>query len=238
MSTREQPNNPSDKPGFSARLKSYYDARGPALLLMFIIILGQGWIAYSLTTGPVWIIPVVVLGLILPSILLYDPRHFESEKKGSLFKRHNLVRSVFFVLIIIVVLELFWFVGDIFNPNTTNAAIPLLITGVALWLVSIAVFALAYWEIDTGGPERRVFGTGGLPDLVFPQQQAGDPRLVSPDWQPNLIDYLFVSLTASTGFSPSYAMPYSRLAKMLMGTESVISLFTLGMLIARAINIV
>ena len=235
----EQIQQPKQQPSdLSGRLKSYYDARGPALLLILIIVLGQGWIAYSLTTGPVWIIPVVALGLILPSILLYDPSHFESDKKGDLLKHHNLVRSIFFVLIIIVALEIFWFVGDIFNPSTTNAAIPLLITGIAVWLVSIAVFALAYWEIDSGGPERRALGIGGYPDFVFPQQQAGDSDLVPPDWQPNLIDYLFVSLTASTGFSPSYAIPYSRVAKITMGTESVMSLFILGMLIARAVNIV
>jgi hypothetical protein len=223
---------------FSHRLKSYFETRGSALLAACIIIVGQSWIAYSLTPGALWIIPTAALVLILPSIALYDPTHFEQERGGNPFKRHNLARSIFFFLIIVVVLELFWFVGDIFNPHTTNQAIPLLMTGIALWLVSIAVFALAYWEIDTGGPERRTLGNGGYPDLVFPQQQTDDASLVHPDWRPGLGDYLFVSLTASTGFSPSYAVPYSRLAKLMMGTESVISLFTLGMLIARAINIV
>jgi len=223
---------------YSHRLKSYFETRGTALLAACVIIIGQSWIAYSLTKSPIWIIPVLALGFILPGVALYDPSHFESERGGSLLRRHNLARSVFFFLIIIVALELFWFVVDIFNPETTNQAIPLLLTGIALWLVTIAVFALAYWEIDTGGPERRALGNGGYPDLVFPQQQTGDLTLVAPDWRPSLDDYLFVSLTASTGFSSSYASPYSRLAKLLMGTESVISLFTLGMLIARAINIV
>ena len=31
----------------------------------------------------------------------------------------------------------------------------LLLTGAALWAVNVAMFALAYWELDGGGPEAR-----------------------------------------------------------------------------------
>lgn len=113
----------------------------------------------------------------------------------------------------------------------------LLLAGVVLWVVNIAVFALAYWEIDGGGPEDRARDSGRLPDLVFPQQQSDQEGLAPKDWTPGFSDYLYVSVTAATAFSPTDAMPYSRTAKLLMGLESTISFAIAAMLVARAVNI-
>ncbi len=113
----------------------------------------------------------------------------------------------------------------------------LLLAGVALWVVNIAVFALAYWEIDGGGPEDRARDSGRLPDIVFPQQQSDQEGLAPRDWTPGFSDYLYVSVTAATAFSPTDAMPYSRTAKLLMGLESTISFAIAAMLVARAVNI-
>src|SRR5450756_23908 len=113
----------------------------------------------------------------------------------------------------------------------------LFLAGVVLWVVNIAVFALAYWEIDGGGPEDRARDSGVLPDLVFPQQQADQEGLAPKGWKPSFSDYLYVSVTAATAFSPTDAMPYSRPAKLLMGLESTISIAVLAMLVARAVNI-
>jgi hypothetical protein len=54
---------------------------------------------------------------------------------------------------------------------------------------------------------------------------------------PRLIDYLYVSLTNATAFSPTDTMPLTPTAKWLMGTQSIVSLVTVGLVVARAVNI-
>lgn len=98
------------------------------------------------------------------------------------------------------------------------------------------MFALAYWELDSGGPETRQSGDR-LPDLVFPQQQNNGPGLVPDGWQPRFLDYLYVSLTAATAFSPTDAMPYTRRAKLVMGVESTMSFAIFALFVARAVNV-
>jgi uncharacterized membrane protein len=63
------------------------------------------------------------------------------------------------------------------------------------------------------------------------------PDLVSGDWEPAFFDYLYVSYTNATAFSPTDTMPLSRWAKLLMLTQSAISLVTVGLVVARAVNI-
>jgi uncharacterized membrane protein len=123
------------------------------------------------------------------------------------------------------------FVGSKLSPTE------LLLTGAALWVVNVAVFALIYWELDGGGPEARADGYRDYPDLVFPQQQQDQQGLAPPDWKPTFPDYLYVSLTAATAFSPTDAMPYTKRAKLVMGIQSTASFVIAAMLVARAINI-
>jgi uncharacterized membrane protein len=56
-------------------------------------------------------------------------------------------------------------------------------------------------------------------------------------WSPRLIDYLYTSLTNSTAFSPTDTMPLTAAAKWLMGLQSLVSLTILGLVVARAVNI-
>ena len=56
-------------------------------------------------------------------------------------------------------------------------------------------------------------------------------------WEPTLLDYLYTSLTNATAFSPTDTMPLTALAKVLMAMQSVIALATVGIVVARAVNI-
>jgi hypothetical protein len=56
-------------------------------------------------------------------------------------------------------------------------------------------------------------------------------------WMPGFVDYLALSLTTATAFSPTDTMPNSRQAKVLMSVQGLISLVTLGLIISRAVNI-
>ena len=70
------------------------------------------------------------------------------------------------------------------------------------------VFGLAYWEFDRGGPAVRAAGRHGHPDFLFAQMQS--PELAPPDWEPAFADYLYLSFTNATAFSPTDVLPLSR----------------------------
>ncbi len=115
-----------------------------------------------------------------------------------------------------------------------NAA-TLLRAAVHMWVVNVLLFALWFWQLDGGGPiERR---SCALParDFLFPQQT--EPLLRDSGWHAMFLDYLYVSFTNATAFSPTDAMPLSRWAKMLMLVQSSISLSLAVMVVARAVNI-
>ncbi|MER6124607.1 hypothetical protein ABT173_18560 [Streptomyces sp. NPDC001795] len=111
----------------------------------------------------------------------------------------------------------------------------LLMTGAGIWLTNVIVFALWYWEWDRGGPAARAEGSHDYPDFLFPQMQSKE--LTQADWEPAFADYLYVSFTNATAFSPTDTMPMSRWAKLLMALQASISLLTLALVVARAVNI-
>ncbi|HEY2945069.1 MAG TPA: hypothetical protein VGN09_21730 [Vicinamibacteria bacterium] len=66
-------------------------------------------------------------------------------------------------------------------------------------------------------------------------RRSREGRRLEPGWQPSFADYLYLPLTNSTAYSPTDTMPLSKRAKLTMGVQSVASLITIGLLIARAI---
>lgn len=118
--------------------------------------------------------------------------------------------------------------------GTKVSALSILASGAAIWLTNVIAFALWYWEFDRGGPTARASAPRATPDFLFPQMS--DPRL-DPAWRANFIDYLYVSFTNATAFSPTDTMPLSRWAKMLMLAQSLISVITVILVAARAINV-
>ncbi|MFJ9249186.1 hypothetical protein [Streptomyces sp. NPDC101776] len=123
----------------------------------------------------------------------------------------------------------------------------LLLASLQIWLTNIIVFGLAYWELDRGGPVSRTqVPRESLPlaDFRFSQdenagavQEVSDGSSKTSDWVPTLMDYLYVSVTNSTAFSPTDTMPLSSRAKFLMSVESVTALLTSLLVIARAVSI-
>jgi uncharacterized membrane protein len=109
----------------------------------------------------------------------------------------------------------------------------LILTAINIYLTNIIVFALLYWEMDGGGPGHRRAASDTERDFLFPQSSL--PAL--KDWHPTSVDYLYVSSTNATAFSPTDTMPLSRRAKMLMLLQSIISLVVVALVAARAVNI-
>ena len=113
---------------------------------------------------------------------------------------------------------------------------PLLLTsGASVWGTNVIAFALWYWEFDSRGPLNRAQGLVRYPDLMFPQMTS--PELTPSDWKPHYIDYLYLSFTNATAFSPTDVMPLARWAKLTMLVQSGVSLVVGALVVARAVNI-
>lgn len=112
---------------------------------------------------------------------------------------------------------------------------PLLLTGAAIWLTNVLVFAFWYWNLDGGGPAERPEGHSGFPAFLLAQMQS--PDVAPPDWKPTFVEYLYLSFTNATAFSPTDVLPLARWAKLTMMLQSIVSLSTVALVIARAVNI-
>jgi hypothetical protein len=112
----------------------------------------------------------------------------------------------------------------------------LLSSSIAVWATNVLMFSLLFWQLDRGGPALRASATPNRPDWIFPTDDA-EPDAAPPDWRPGFIDYLFLGFSTATAFSTTDALPLTGRAKLAMMTESSISLVTLVVVAARAINI-
>jgi hypothetical protein len=212
-------------------LIAYFDSRGSAFIASLVIIAGQAWLARVLALGPASLLPVLSAVLLAGSVAVFRSEDREPSKLMRWFAGGVVAVLGASNAMLLLLLVRGVFVKSLLGPPQ------LLIAGVVLWVINVAVFALGYWEIDAGGPESRARKTSCLPDLVFPQQQPDQEGLAPADWTPGFADYLYVSVTAATAFSPTDAMPYSRTAKLVMGSESLISFAIVAMLVARAVNV-
>jgi uncharacterized membrane protein len=178
--------------------------------------------------GPRWLVPALE-AVMLAALLFASPQKLVGE--------HMLRRRVALVTSGIVSaangISLGLLCSNLLHHNVSNGK-QLIIAGALIWLTNVLVFALWYWESDRGGPGRRAAGNDEAPDFQFPQMSDERTR---ETWRPVFIDYLYVSLTNATAFSPTDTMPLTGQAKSLMGLQSLISLVTLGLVVSRAVNI-
>ena len=177
-----------------------------------------------------WIFPILEL-VALAAVLIRDP--------GRIDRRTRAARRTTLVLIALMTIGTLWGLAvlmlDILDPNfSTVSATALLGRGAALWVTNVLVFSLWFWELDRGGAAERAAGSGILPSFGFPEDAM--PELVAKGWMPRYPDYLYLSYTNATAFSPTDTLPVRTWAKMIMMIESSISLVTAILVIARAIN--
>lgn len=123
----------------------------------------------------------------------------------------------------------------ILSGQVSNDAAVLLGSGGAIFITNVIAFGIWYWELDRGGPFARRAGQRRYPDFLFPQMS--DPDKARPDWRPTFVDYLYVSFTNVVAFSPTDTMPLARWAKGMMTIQSLVSMATIALVIARAVNV-
>jgi uncharacterized membrane protein len=201
----------------------------PAQLTVLVAIGLQFTLPERLTVGPSWLLPALE-GVLVIGLAMATPRELEHE--------HALRRRAAVGLVALVsaanIFSLIALTHYLLHHDVSNGR-ELIVAGMLIWLTNFLIFGLWYWEIDRGGPGRRAAGHDGPPDFLFPQMS--DDRIEPVDWRPGFIDYLYVSLTNATAFSPTDTMPLTAMAKSIMGIQSIVSLVTIGLVVSRAVNI-
>jgi uncharacterized membrane protein len=204
---------------------------------------------------PVWHVQLAVLGalilqLVLPDKFAVSPKYLVAGFEGALLlllavttprlpEFSSVTRKANALVLIALVgasniYSLALVVNQLLGRSSSASGQELIIASINIYVTNIIIFGLLYWELDGGGPGRRRALAHHERDFLYPQatmqpQPAG--------WHPTFIDYLYVSSTNATAFSPTDTMPLSRRAKMLMLLQSIVSLVTLALVAARAVNI-
>jgi hypothetical protein len=181
-----------------------------------------------LTIRTVWLIPAIE-GVLLVALVALTPRMGQNG-----LRRRRLALTLIGLVSASNLLNLILLVHRLLNGPATSGR-PLVLAGVEIWITNILLFAVWYWELDRGGPIARRLEQMRAPDFLFPQMT--DAHLGGIDWRAGYIDYLYTSFTNASAFSPTDTMPLTPTAKMLMLVQSTASLVTIGMVVARAVNI-
>ena len=201
----------------------------PALAAVLFAIALQLLLPKRLTAGPRWLLPALE-GALLVGLALASPRELEGEHRG----RRRIALGLTALVSAANITSLALLSHHLLHHGSPNGR-ELIVSGSLIWLTNVLIFGLWYWERDRGGPGRRAAGRDGPPDFLFPQMN--DDRIEPANWRPQFIDYLYVSLTNALALSPTDTMPLSPTAKSIMGIQSLVSLVTIGLIVARAVNI-
>ncbi|MFI9506139.1 hypothetical protein [Nocardia sp. NPDC052566] len=195
---------------------------------------------------PMWVLPALETLLLVVLVIATPVRIPRNEKwlraivnSARITREDKWLRVAGLVLIGLLSLATVWsadrLVLGLIDGTLSDDPARLLGSGGAVWLTNVGVFALWYWEFDRGGPAARANARKPLPDFLFVQMQ--NPELAPREWEPEFVDYLYLSFTNATAFSPTDVMPMSRWAKAAMMLQSAVSLILVVLVIARAINV-
>jgi hypothetical protein len=211
------------------------EPRLPAAIAVLVAIALYALLPNKLLFLPRVVVPGLELLLFIP-LIAANPRRMTKENKG--------LRRLAIVLMLLIAasnaVALVLLIRRLVGGHDSQEAAGLLLAAGQIWLTNVLVFALAYWELDRGGPVTRTqVARPRLPtaDFRFPQdedhdaiQEVAKRSSQKSGWAPGFIDYLYVSVTNSSAFSPTDTMPLSPRAKLLMAVESV-SALTLSVLV-------
>lgn len=218
----------------SPQTKSFpLEARWPVMVTVFSVLFVMGVLPGHVHTLPLhWFSFLFGFALITPMAGV-------ALTSGSLTWL-RIERSIIILFSIVAVghtvVELTDMIGVVTIHPTGNNAFSLLSSAVAIWLLNVLSFSLLYWQIDGRGLNGQITKPSTKRDWIFPQSES--PEQSSSEWEPSFVDYLFLGYNTATAFSPTDALPVTHRAKLLMLTESTISLLTMVIVVSRAINVI
>jgi uncharacterized membrane protein len=226
--SEELRHSPYQRPRMFAAIERRLPFWEPQLVVACAIAL-QLTLSKEVTVGPTWLLPSLE-GALLIGLVVVSP---SPRARHSRFRRHVAIGMIGFVSAANVV-SLVLLSHQLLHGGKENGH-ALILSGIVLWCTNVLLFGLWYYEVDRGGPVARARDEADFPDFMFVQM---DKRQFAPeDWQPQLVDYLYLSFTNATAFSPTDTMPLTPMAKALMAGQSLVALATIGLVFARAVNI-
>jgi hypothetical protein len=208
-----------------------HEPRWPAVLAMLSI----GCLHYALppelSAGPDYLVLALVAVLSIPAMISHQRGYWQISHVLGYILNSIVTASVAISLGLLI-----WRLP--MHKDTPNQ---LLRSASLLWVCNLLVFACWYWRLDAGGPHQRALRRSHTDGAFLFPQMVLDPDLRKEmgedEWSPKFVDYLFLAFNTSTAFSPTDAPVLSRWAKSLMMIQAAISLATLALLAARAVNI-
>ncbi|MCW2777831.1 MAG: hypothetical protein JWN17_1556 [Frankiales bacterium] len=225
----------------SVRHERRGEARLPAVVAVLVAVALQAALPQRLLLGPRGVLPVLELLLLVP-LLVVNPVRMTRQTRWS---RPLAIALVLLILVangVVLVL----LVDALVNGSAEDGK-QLLLAALQVWLTNVIAYGLTYWELDRGGPVPRTQADReDLPaaDFRFPQDEDDDAVVEvakggseQADWVPTLVDYLYVSVTNSSAFSPTDTMPLSSRTKALMALQSTSSLVLSLLVVSRAVSI-
>lgn len=219
----------------------FWYARGSVVVVVGLQLL---IINHQFFIGPRWLFPSLEALLLAPLSFAtawtqWSARDAQTEEHWQhVAKRRRLVRRLALVLTALISLtnfaSLVALVSELIRGSLTVPGQSLLLDAMNIWGTNVIAFALWFWNLDRGGPALSHLASEDVGDFLFPQMTK--PEL-QENWTPGFMDYFYVSFTNAAAFSPTDTMPLTVRVKMLMLIESAISLMTLALVAARAVNI-
>ncbi len=199
-----------------------------AQLVFILAVILQFTIPHELRVGNRYLIAAIEL-LLIGSIGITAPKRHLS------FKGFN--RTIAILFISIVSLANISSLVLVINGLLNGTGVPgktLVAAAFAIFITNIIAFGLWYWELDSPGL-TGVKKHDNAPKFQFPNMQDEIQRIKK--WEPTFFDYIYLSITNSTAFSPTDTMPLTHSAKAIMSAQSLIALLTVVLVTARAVNI-
>ena len=206
------------------------ESRWPmALAVLAVVVLSQ--LLPRTLVFPYRVAPVAEI-VLLVAVIISDP--------GKIDRVSPRVHALSLTLIVVIAASALFATGLLIDElirggQATQSGGTLLAAGGGVFLINCVAFALLYWELDGGGPAVRAHGMPAYPDFAFPQQQS--PELAPLGWRPQYVDYLYLGFVTAVTFGPADVLPLRAWNKLAMLLQSASSLLLLGLVIARAVNV-
>mgnify|MGYP001398953742 CR=1 FL=1 len=209
-----------------------FEPRWPVALAILTVLLLLAVLPGRIRVFPGWFPYVIAIVVLVPMAV---PRLAGVQSRWVRIERWTTV-TFFLVAMGGTLAGLAYLIRAMINRPADLSGLQLFESSISVWFINVLNFSLFYWEMDRGGPEARVNKAGTRPDWLFPQEGA-PPEDVPRGWRPVFVDYLYLGYSTATAFSTTDVMPLTSRAKLLMMIESMISLATIVVVAARAINI-
>ena len=202
------------------------EPRWPAVFAVLAVGALHSALPEAMRFGPYWLLLGIVSVLLIPTVVAHR------------IGRHKLNETLSHAVLGIVTASMIWSLAMLIVglPSHRDSPQVLLRSAVSLWIANVLVFASWYWRLDAGGPNQRdLRGSHEEGAFLFPQMLV--PGKHKTNWVPGFVDYLFLAFNTSTAFSPTDVPVLSRWAKLMMIVQALISLTSVVVIAARAVNI-